>query len=268
MRARKIFKNLPTLSFQELGQRLGLRVEVWNGRLAIMAPLWLRALSTESVFCKAVVAAGYLTEQQMKRAARRYRLGCTSQGGVIYWQTDHQERIHDGKIMYYRPDCHRDKLHHPTWVSTLLQQRHQWVDKPKASHCLFGLHLVENKFQFLKARMDTDGHGTTVCVVEAEKTAVIMSEWYPQYVWMATGGLGEVQAEKFRPLRGHRLILFPDTDSEGKAYQRWYEAARQVEQQLWWEDSPPIYVSTLLELHATAAQKERKIDIVDYLFEQ
>ena len=144
MRARKIFKNLPTLSFQKLGQRLGLRVEVWNGRLAIMAPMWRRALSTESVFCKAVVAAGYLTEQQLKRATRRYRLGCTSQGGVIYWQTDHQERIHDGKIMYYRSDCHRDKLRHPTWVSALLQQRHQWVDKPKASHCLFGLHLVES----------------------------------------------------------------------------------------------------------------------------
>lgn len=264
MRARKIFKNLPTLSFQEMGKSLGLRVEVWNGRLAIMAPLWRRALSTESVFCKAVVAAGYLTEQQLKRAARRYRLGCTSKGGVIYWQTDHQERIHDGKIMYYRSDCHRDKQHHPTWVSALLQQRYQWVDRPKASHCLFGLHQLEIKFQ---KRLNIKFQ-KQVCVVEAEKTAVIMSEWYPQYVWLATGGLGEVQAEKFRPLRGHRLILFPDTDPEGKAYQRWYEAARQVEQQPWWEDSPPIYVSTLLELHATTAQKERKIDIVDYLFEQ
>ncbi|SEA92220.1 hypothetical protein SAMN04487851_1237 [Prevotella sp. tc2-28] len=263
MRAIKIFKNLPTLSFQELGLRLGLRVEVWDGRLVIMAPMWRRALSTESVFCKAVVAAGYLTEQQMKRAARRYRLGCTSQGGVIYWQTDHQERIHDGKIMYYQPDCHRDKQHHPTWVSALLQQRYQWVDRPKASHCLFGLHLVESG-----ERLEVRGEWSVYCVVEAEKTAVIMSEWYPQYVWLATGGLGEVQAEKFRPLRGHRLILFPDTDPEGKAYQRWYEAARQVEQQLWWEGSPPIYVSPLLELHATVAQKQRKIDIVDYLFER
>ena len=65
--------------------------------------------------------------------------------------------IHDGKIMYYRPDCHRDKLHHPTWVSALLQQRYQWVDKPKASHCLFGLHQLENKFQFLKARIFDQG---------------------------------------------------------------------------------------------------------------
>ena len=108
----------------------------------------------------------------------------------------------------------------------------------------------------------------TVCVVEAEKTAFILSELYPQYVWLAAGGLGEVQVDKFRPLRGHKVIMFPDTDPEGMAYRRWYEAAQMVMQQPFWEDSPPIRVSTILEQHASAEQKARKIDLVDFLFDR
>ena len=61
-------------------------------------------------------------------------------------------------------------------------------------------------------------------------------------------------------------MMFPDTDPDGIAFRRWSEAAALVMHQLFWEDSPPIRVSPLLELHATAEQKQRKIDIVDFLF--
>ena len=108
----------------------------------------------------------------------------------------------------------------------------------------------------------------TVCVVEAEKTAVILSERYPEYVWLAAGGLGEVQVDKFRPLRRHKVIMFPDTDPEGIAYKRWYEAAQLVMQQPFWEGAPPIRVSPILEQHASPEQKARKIDLVDFLFDR
>ena len=243
-----------TASFRELGRELGLMVRVIDGRrLMVVAPLWRRALSTESSFCQALVASGLLTEQQMRHAASRYRLGASRQGGVIYWQIDREDDIHDGKVMYYRPDCHRDKQHKPTWVSHLLQRRHRWADKTQATHCFFGLHLVDGSLP--------------VAIVEAEKTAVILSEHYPQHVWLASGGLGEVQADKFRPLRGLPIVMFPDTDPEGLAFQRWYNAARWVEQQAWWADSPPIFVSPLLEQRATCEQKERKIDLADYMYE-
>ena len=38
------------------------------------------------------------------------------------------------------------------------------------------------------------------------------------HIWLATGGLNEVQVNKFLPLRHYRVILFPDTDPEGRAY--------------------------------------------------
>ena len=173
--------------------------------------LWKNCLSVNSQFCEAVVSAGYLTWEQMISAACRYRLGASKQGGVIFWQIDQEERVRDGKVMYYGPDCHRlkDKAHHPTWVSALLRLRDPFPNSPhETSHCFFGLHLCISSNSCSEEE-------SVVCIVEAEKTAVIMSEHYPQYIWLAAGGLGEVQVDKFRPLRGHKIILFPDTDSEG-----------------------------------------------------
>ena len=253
--------------------------------------LWRECQSIKSLFCEAVVKAGYLTWEQMVSAACRYRLGATRQGGVIFWQIDQEERVRDGKVMYYGPDCHRlkDKEHHPTWVSALLRQRDPFPNSPhETSHCFFGTHLLtESHFKghtdltdltdscsinaALAQRRSVESvrsvcQKKSVCVVEAEKTAVIMSEVYPEYVWLAAGGLGEVQVEKFRPLRGHKVILFPDTDPDGIAFKRWSEAATTVMNQVFWEASPPIRVSPLLETHATPEQKQAKIDLIDFLF--
>ena len=310
---------LPIFSFRRLGRELGLDVEVFGGRLVVYAPIWRRALSGDSQFCRAVVAAGYLTRGQMNRAVWQYRLGISRQGGVIFWQIDQQERIHDGKLMYYREDCHRDKQRNPTWVSHLLSVRHGW-GRLDSSHCFFGLHLLGHTDLTDRSGVlchtdltdlteqgddlchtdptdltDTESEAKaakepkaqksvrsvrsvcekksvcdtkTICVVEAEKSAVILSARYPEYVWLAAGGLGEVQTDKFRALRGRKVVMFPDTDPDGIAYRRWYEAAQLVMQQPFWEDSPPIYVSPLLEQQATAEQKQRKIDLVDFLFEQ
>ena len=217
--------------------------------------LWMRCLSMDSQFCEAVVSCGYLTQEQMLHAACHYRLGASRQGGVIFWQIDQEGRLHDGKVMYYLPDCHRNKAHKPTWVSYLLRRRDPFPNAAhETSHCFFGLHLVSP-------------HCCTVAVVEAEKTAVILSELYPQYIWLASGGLGEVQPDKFRALRGCKVILFPDTDPDGIAYSRWSNAAEEVMRSVFWEGSPPIRVSRILEDHATEEQKRRKIDLVDFITE-
>lgn len=303
--------------------------------------MWRKSLSINSSFCKALVSTGYLTWQQMLDAVCRYRLGADRKGRVIFWQIDRDERICDGKVMAYGPDCHRlkEKEHAPTWVSALLAKRHGGKQEGDiVRHCLFGLHLLNSRNAWLTGQMTPDFPclGTTqtddcqplwqdgsvlqpaqaseskmgegelpkagtaqaddskphwqegtvlqpaqtpesriregelppVAVVEAEKTAVILSAYYPQYVWLATGGLFEVQPEKFRPLKGRKVILFPDADPDGKAYAYWFEAAQQVMAQPYWDDSPPIRVSALLEQHATADQRHRKIDLVEFITEQ
>ena len=277
--------------------------ELGHDRQRDTRPLWQRRLSSGSAFCRALVACGYLTEEQMQRAALRYRLGMSRDGGVIFWQIDEHDRLHDGKIMYYRPDCHRDHDRRPTWVSYLLKRSGQLPQEFKSEHCLFGLHLIQElqtpplplplKGGECLRNMDAvaaprpskgrgwgwgelsaasgdqtslpwGGLGWPCAIVESEKTAIIMSEVKPEYLWLATGGKTELNVAKLRPLAGRRVILFPDTDPDGNTYREWYEVAQAATDVF----GHPVTVSSLLEQRATAAQKAAKIDIVDMLFAQ
>ena len=219
-------------------------------------PLVERHRSDSSAFCRAAVACGYLSKEEMRRAARRYSLGMSRDGGVIFWQTDQLGQVFDGKIMYYRPDCHRDHSHKPTWVSAVLKTFYQPPVELQPEHCLFGLNLT-------RACSPCLGGEFNIAVVEAEKTAVIMSERLPEYLWLATGGLNELTPAKLFPLRGRKIVLFPDTDPEGATFRLWYSLAKKAEKML----GQTITVSALLERHATPQQKAAKIDLVEFLFE-
>ena len=219
--------------------------------------MWQQRQSSDSEFCRAVVANGYMTEEQMQQAVGRYRLGRSRNDGVIFWQIDTLGQTCDGKIMYYRADCHRDHSRHPQWVSNRLKRYYLKDDPQLASeiithHCLFGTHLLASP----------KSGGEVVAVVEAEKTAVILSAHYPEYLWLAAGGLTELTPQKLFPLRHHHIVLFPDTDPDQTAYTRWYTIAQQA-RRLYGLD---ITISSLLERHATAEQKRAKIDLVDFLF--
>ena len=216
-----------------------------------------RHLSTDTAFCRALVGCGFLSEGQMQRAARRYSLGRSQDGGVIFWQIDETGEPRDGKIMYYRADCHRDKTLHPTWVTARLQQHYGYDGGLSGEKCLFGLHLLGN------GEMKDRNNAEAVAIVEAEKTAIICSELFPQYLWMAAGGLSMLTARKLLPLCDRRVILFPDTDPEGTAYSGWKAVADEASRRF----LSPVYVSPLLELRATPEQKQRKIDIADFIFE-
>ena len=77
-------------------------------------------LSTSSTFCRALLSNGILSEAQMHNAARNYRLGATREGGVIFWMIDTDERVREGKVMFYQTDCHRDHNRSPTTISSIL----------------------------------------------------------------------------------------------------------------------------------------------------
>lgn len=211
-----------------------------------------QTVSTNTVFCHSLVSEGYLTDQQMRHAAERYRLGQSKDGAVVFWEIDEQQQIRDGKLMYYHDNCHRDKDRNATWVTAKLKQQRELSLMFDPERCLFGLHLLP------------EDHDQTIVVVEAEKTAVICSELYPQAVWMASGGMTMLNAARLHPLRDYRVVLFPDTDEEGKAYQQWKEVAEAAQEFFKY----PIRVSPILEDNATPVQKASKIDIVDYLFEE
>ena len=229
-------------------------------------PLWQQTLRTDSVFCQALVAEGYLHQEQMLHAANRYRLGRTRDGGVIFWQIDQHGVERDGKVMYYRPDCHRDHDHHPDWVSAILRRQRLLPEDFETEKCLFGLHLMSPSTLYhplgVAASPCEEPFSKRVAIVEAEKTAVICSELFPQYIWLAAGGLSMLTVNKLLPLRGRKIVLFPDTDPDGKAFACWSRIAEEASSLL----HQNIYVSPILEDRATPSQKARKIDLVDFLF--
>ena len=245
---------------------------------------WQQRMGTASDFCRAMVANGYLTDSQVQQAAQRYRLGVSRDGAVIFWQIDDCGLLRDGKIMHYRPDCHRDHDRKPTWATYLMRKSGRLPEYWNADHCLFGLHpltttdftddtddLTTNCTNYTNLAAQPENNplnpfnlwsNKTIAVVEAEKTAVIMSAIRPEYLWLATGGKTELSVARLSPLQGRRIILFPDTDTTGQTYRDWYaiaEAAASV-------FGHPVTVSSILEQRATAAQRAAKIDIADLLF--
>ena len=240
-----------------------------------------KSFSLNSVFCQSAVSAGYLSESQLRHAASRYRLGATKDGGVIFWEIDDQQRVHTGKIMYYQPDCHRDKSHTPTWVHSLMKDK--LPANYELQHCLFGLHLLGHTeitestessspvkknisaISFISAGQNQSAGPKKIAIVESEKTAVILSELFPDFLWLSCGGLQMFKPELLAPLVHHKVIIFPDTDETGEAYKAWLTVLLQAQRQ--YPFKYPLRISNLLELHATPDQKQRKIDLADYLFE-
>lgn len=220
-----------------------------------------RSTSTDTVFCRSLVSEGYLTEEQMCHAAQCYHLGRSEDGAVVFWEIDEEKQIRDGKLMYYHDNCHRIKERNASWVSAVLKTRMGLPVELQPKRCLFGLHLMKEERR-IGEHSSGMSERQTVAVVEAEKTAVILSELYPDTLWMASGGLTMLNASKLYPLREHRIVLFPDTDETGQTYKQWKSVAEAAQEFFKY----PIRVSPILESHATPEQKTAKIDLIDYLF--
>ena len=288
------------------------------GRLMRPSPRHTNIIETcrsdDSDFCRAVVAKGLLSEEQMHRAAERYQLGRSRSGKTIYWLIDERGIVRDGHIG-------------GTWVSVMLQHRFpelaQYI-RPK--HCLFGLHLLDHTDRdafkchtdltdhtdcagsaVFKSHTDLTDHtdmntgsmhvkeqGATesvrsvrsvcakeqeapesvrsvrsvceskaICVVERESSAVILSELFPDHVWLAVPASVSFTVDMLEPLRHRKVIVYPSTDDTMSNYVAWLELA-DMARSLYHLD---ISVSRLLEDRATEEQKAQRIDLVDFLFE-
>lgn len=218
---------------------------------------------TNSSFCRGITSAGILNESQLQQAANTYHLGYTKDDGVIFWQIDHQHQLRDGKVMFYQGDCHRDHNRNPSWVSYRLKKQGILTSDWQATFCLFGLHLLCNDSG------QPLNQACIVAVVESEKTAIICSQLLPTLcnapvLWMATGGFGTLNAEVLRPLVGYNVTIFPDTDPTGQTFRKWQDIVNAASKEL----NQTFYISNILELHATPDQKQRKIDIADFLIEK
>lgn len=141
----------------------------------------------------------------------QYCLGGWNDGRVVFWLIDHTGKPCTAKLMKFYPIGHpkfghRDKESHPGWMHNqqglrdIYQPDEHQVEKP-----LFGAHLLKKYPQ------------AVVNVVESEKTALVMANYYghpEQQIWLACGGLNHLQLDSMQPLidQGRKVWLWPDRD--------------------------------------------------------
>ena len=191
---------------------------------------------------------GSKSQEVLKRLLDEYRLGATRDGAVIFWQIDTNGKVRTGKVMQYNPeDGHRIKEQGAAinWIHSILKKQKALPEDWALTQCLFGEHLLS---------LYPD---KVVVLVESEKSAVIGSAIFPNYVWLATGGKSRMKEDKLRVLSGRTVLLFPDSDG----YVEWKRAAESM-------TYCKTIVSDLLEEYATPKQKSDHIDIADWIIFQ
>jgi hypothetical protein len=62
--------------------------------------------------------------------------------------------------------------------------------------------------------------------VESEKTAITMSLFLPDYLWIATGSKANFKKELLEPIKGFNIIVYPDKSE----YEEWNTKATQFRQ--------------------------------------
>lgn len=100
-----------------------------------------------------------------------------------------------------------------------------------------------------------------MAIAESEKTAIICSFIYPEYIWLAAGSLEGLSRNKCRVLKNRRVILFPDVNG----FDKWKLKAREMNLRL---PTANFTVDTTLERVATPDERTRGIDIADRWIEQ
>jgi hypothetical protein len=162
-------------------------------------------------------------QEQRKMMAQTlwmYCVGCWHDGRVVFWQIDHNGIPRAAKLMRYETDGHRyhekkgEKnstgwLYNQDGYRDICQPNEHTILKP-----LFGAHLLKRYPQ------------ATVNVVESEKTALIMANYYgcpESQLWLACGGLKFLNLDAMQVLidQGRKVWLWPDKDGIDK----WQEVA-------------------------------------------
>lgn len=255
-------KNEIIPSLKSVGREVGLDVSMVNGKLQIIP---LTSDSRHQVdfilpsmamveacrandfdFFQPAIDAGLLTVDQMHHAAERYYLGKTKNGLPIFWMLDEMLDPLDAHIA-------------DGWISSLLKSREPLIESWHPTHCLFGLHLLMADVRSLMADVDN----RSIAIVGNEQSAVVLSELFPESLWMAYATPSHLCPELLASLEGHTVTIYPRTDETMSNYLFFLDYADLVRHRY----SLDLHVEDTLEIHATPEQKSRCIDLLDFIME-
>lgn len=165
--------------------------------------------------------------KEVQRATQDYYLTGTNyfwNNATIFWQIDVNHKVRAGKIMLYNIDDGKrvkSPYNHINWLHKALKE----LDF-NLTQCLFGLHLL------------SENYSKDVAIVESEKTAILMSIFLPNFIWLATGSRSNFKHELLVPLKKKRCYAFPDKGE----FETWKKTADTLK-----EKGYSIAVSNILE---------------------
>lgn len=207
-------------------------------------------------------------EEHARIQMKKYNVGTSRHwlGSTVFWQVDIAGRVRQLKIILFNSKTgKRVKSETPAmkWDYSSRQYREDVGGQDKSviygrfiqngrfrnhnlQQCFFGEHLLKN--------------GGRIAIVESEKTAILLSHFYPDLIWLATGGsngAGFTKKTTCQVLSGRDIILFPDLGQ----YASWLQKAEQIKKMI----PCKIIVSDLLENNATESDYALGLDIADYI---
>ena len=277
---------LARTSLKSLGREIGLDVQMVEGHL-VCTPLdpkdprysmdfvvpsmkMISACRADDFdFFQPFIAGGKLTVEQMHHAAQRYHLGKTKSGKTMYWMIDD---------MLQPLDAH---IGQDLWISQLLKKRERLLQYWRVHHCLFGLHLLNTDHSDSTDKDSLDSSNSCVplvasehsssacseekpiCVVESEQAAVVLSELFPDSIWMAYCTVPHLNIDLFAPLQGRTVTIYPCTDpcmSNILFFENLCDSVRK-------RYDITLSIDYTLEDYTTDDQKSRHIDLLDFLLE-
>lgn len=161
-------------------------------------------------------------------------------GATVFWQINNKELIQGAKLMLYDRFTGKrikEPYNHINWL-------HKATKEPNfiLCQCLFGLHRINEDYQKI------------IAIVESEKTAIVMSIFLPEFIWLATGSKGNFKFELLEPLKKRNVTAFPDKGE----YNNWLNKATDLNLLGF-----KISVSEILE----QTNFENGFDLADYYFE-
>ncbi|WP_308219049.1 DUF6371 domain-containing protein [Chitinophaga sp. HK235] len=176
-------------------------------------------------------------------------------GATVFWWIDISGNVRAAQVKQFDHTGHtaksKDNSSRTTWIHSILKYNHEskeeslpgWLSayleqSGSFASCMYGEHLL------------TENTGKPAAIVEAPATAIVASIYLSAFVWLAAGSLSYLTTERCQALAGR---------ADGRAFILWSNKAREL------AGIASVTVSNLLERCATATERDRGLDLRDYL---
>lgn len=145
----------------------------------------------------------YFNKTHVDSILKKYCVGTAKNNKTIFWQVNRIGEVRTGKIILYDVKTLK-RTSHINWAHSKLK-----IKDFNLKQIYFGGHLLTDTV-------------TPVAIAEGEKNAILGALHYPQFNWIAVGGVNMLSISKLNSLKNYYVTLFPD---KGMAYEKWIKLA-------------------------------------------